>query len=130
MVIEILIIIYFFINTFFAGYVFAGRTEWYILLLALTVGTPIVLYLSLEMFFSWIADTLNEQFQISFWWSYLFTHGWKKCDPIKLKNLNIRISKTKTSNSMKDKIFRHCVKLINKANNFDPSTPLAPSDEK
>lgn len=109
-----LLCIYFLINGFFAGYIFNDDSPWYNVVTASLFGCFILLYLPID----YIAKETIDFFQLKFWWSYLFTHGWRDLDKEKLHDLNVSTKKYNTSNSVKDKIFRYCIELINNRNNY------------
>jgi hypothetical protein len=109
--IYIFLIIYFSVNLFFAGYLFANDQKWYIALTALLFGWFIVMY-------GLIAALLTVTFR--FWIEYIFTKRWNNLKHDHLTRLNTSGLKNHDTNKLKDKIFRKCVKLINKRNNFIP----------
>jgi NADH:ubiquinone oxidoreductase subunit 5 (subunit L)/multisubunit Na+/H+ antiporter MnhA subunit len=89
------------------------------LILYLTVSTLIIICLTvrdwLVSFWNWI----NQIWQISFWFSFIFTKNWHNVEKRVLVNLNQRAQQKKT-NSIRDRIFRKSVELLNARNNSIP----------
>jgi hypothetical protein len=117
------------VNTFFAGYIFAGGAKFWNVILTLLFGSFILLWAVVTGSLQFIYDKINNQFQIYFWFTYLLyplTHGWKfnnEFDIEKLKKLNDFASK-KDNKKLKDRIYKYSVRLINKRNNYTYLTVL------
>jgi hypothetical protein len=118
MILQIIILSYLMVNTFFAGYIFAGGAKFWNVILALLFGSFILLWAVVTGSLQFIYDKINNQFQIYFWFTYLLyplTHGWKF-------NNEFDIEKLKKLNDFA--IYKYSVRLINKRNNYTYLTVL------
>lgn len=108
----ILLIIYFCINGFIAGYAF-GTDEYnkWIIPLSILFGVPVLII-------CWIIgpffNRINHYFLIVPWYEYMFTHKWNNLNKETLDYSNKLANKPK---GLKGVIHRSFIKLVNKRNN-------------
>jgi hypothetical protein len=124
MIIEFIILVYLMANCFFAGYLFAEDSPYYNVILAILFGCFIIIFAALWGFVNSVRDLLNHHFQLSFWFTYYLGNGWKNLDKEKLEDLNQFAEKSKHRKELRYRIYRKCVELTNKANNYkhDPTS--------
>jgi hypothetical protein len=126
---ETILKIYFSINLFIAGYNYAENVNWatkksekikaYLLVIAsVFLGIAIIVFAFLFGLLRKTWDYLNGYFQIAFWVDFYLFKKYNNCKKDILDRLNLIATTKKTSNSLRDRIYRKGVKLINKRNNF------------
>lgn len=105
------------------GLVVLGGTiengNWRDYILAIFLGCPILIS---SFFWDKILKPLSETFQVKFYWSYYFRNGFRNIPPEKLKLMNDLAEAHHNTKSLSDIIWRHGLRLINKANNYKPNT--------
>ena len=74
----------------------------------LAVGI-MAIYRTIEFIFK----NINEFFQISFFWKYKFTNCFDNITDIQLKRMNAMTVNYHSSSSVRDKIWRYTMKLVN-----------------
>lgn len=110
---------YFFINSFFAGWLSYGRARWYTIIMALLFGVLFLIYTVLmTILVDVIWKAINEYFQLGFFWQYHFGHGFRGWKPHDIKKLNDYARKAKASRRPDHYIYRYCISLINERNNY------------
>lgn len=125
---ENLIHIYFAINLFFSGYYLGKEYSWcgneqekiYCILYTLMIILFACIYIPIVFIITIIISLLNyinDTFQISFWFHFYFTKSFDNIEKNQLELLNNHVLK-KQKNNTKDKVYRYCVSLINKKNNY------------
>jgi hypothetical protein len=125
---EQLIIIYFSINIFIAGYNLARdldfRTNFSqkffyttkcIFTILFAIPSYIVLIIAdlIATFLGWI----NGYFQVSFYFSFYLTNKWDKLKKHELERINNISKNVKNTNSLRDRLYRRGTKLINERYN-------------
>jgi hypothetical protein len=126
--IEILLQTYFGANLFFAGYYLADNYQWQdtktekIICILWVIATVFfgLIYICFVPIIALIIvglEMLNEYFQITFWFTFYLTKKWNKFDTEKLRQLNVAANK-KTDKTLKERIYKRCVRLLNKRNNY------------
>lgn len=124
---ETALYIYLAINLFIAGYNFSEiedvSTDKHLLFVIgktlLLIAAGVIIYI---VMFIWIAmesiwDYIESTFQITFWFRYHFTDSVSKLTDDQLRLINIR-AKDETKKTVKARIWRYAVKLINKKRNY------------
>lgn len=129
---ELLILLYFLVNSFAAGYNF--KEEWYSnetikykfklifeTLQIIFFFIPVVIIIGfwilvIVKFFNW----LNAHFCIYFPFQFYFTKIWSNLPKENLEKLNELYNKSIEKKTIKTKPFRKAVEMINKRNNYDP----------
>lgn len=89
---------------------------------ALSIGWLIIFYLLL---IEPVLEYLEETFQVKFWFSYLFTRKYYKLPIEKLEEVNLAVNRIHTTSSLKDRVFRFCIRLINKRNTYTPVSSIS-----
>jgi hypothetical protein len=123
-----IIYIYFAINLFLAGYYLADNYGWaknnrekvaYILTCITTIflGVFIVAFYFLQGLFK----SINDYFQIRFWFNFYLMGSYGGLKEGVLQSLNRVTKNTRNKNTLRNKIYRKCVELINKRNNYTPT---------
>lgn len=124
---ETILKIYFSINFFIAGYNYAEninctrnkteRLKVYLLVIgSVFIGLAIIVFVFLFGLLKKVWDYLDGYFQISFWVNFYLLKKYNNCEKDMLDRLNLIATTKKTSNSLKDRLYRKGVKLINKRN--------------
>lgn len=124
-------------NLFFAGYYLADNykfqdttTEKIMCLLwcfaTMIFGCAYVAISLIWGLFSGVFQKVNGVLQVSFWFSYCFTKKWHNLEKHKLERINRITINVRNKNTIKDKIYRYCTKLINKRNNYTHVEPSEP----
>lgn len=119
--------IYFAINLFSAGWVFAENSDakpfvkYSCTFLAILFGTVIFLsILAWGLLIQKALHFLNVQFQLRFWFDYYFTGRYKNVDLDRLETLN-KALQAKGQSKIADRTFRKAVSMINQLNNYKPA---------
>lgn len=60
-------------------------------------------------------------FQVSFYFEWVFSRDKWILEPYQLKRMNGLAKNVRNKKTIKDRIFRNCVRLVNELNNYDPS---------
>lgn len=134
--IKLIIGFYFGANLFAAGVYFSDNYKWQksnterLLCLLRTFGTMLfgcayVALLALYIILYAVYQTANSYWQLSFWFTFYFTKQWDNLAKKDLDYINESLSKH-TANTLKDRIYRYCVFLVNKRN---PAPPIPKSVE-
>jgi sRNA-binding regulator protein Hfq len=110
----ILILIYFFINTFTAGWCLANEYKRSALILVFLFAVPYLLYFAITELYSFV----HEYLQLGFYWGYYIKNGFRKMDRGTIKEVNMYARQSKNTNKLNHIIYRHCIKLLNKRNNY------------
>lgn len=126
---ETILKIYFSINFFIAGYNYAENVNWATkknekiqayLLVAFSVFFGLALIILTAFFVpvkkSW--DYINGLFQIAFWFDFYLLKKYNNMKKEDLERVNRIGYLKKTTNSIRDKLYRKGVKLINERNKF------------
>jgi len=118
-----LILAYMGFNLFFSGIYFGGKYKWnetkaekvydiIVTILLIFFGLPSVLY-SLIPF-----NKINQIIPIKFLFYFYFTKRYNNIEKHKL-SWNTRVClNNKNTNSIQDRVYRYCVKMVNKRNNY------------
>jgi hypothetical protein len=115
-----LILAYFFVNSFFAGWMTAGRAAYYNVILALLFGVFFLIYTVLAVLLvDIIWKNVNKYFQLQFFWDYHFRNSFSKMKVHDIKKLNDFCRKSKSTNRQNHIIYRYCISLINRRNNYE-----------
>lgn len=126
---ETILKIYFSINFFIAGYNYAESVNWasnksekikaYLLVIAsVFFGIAIIIGVVLFVLLKKVWDYFNGLFQIAFWVDFYLLKKYNNCQKDILDRLNLIATTKKTSNSLRDRLYRKGVNLINKRNKF------------
>lgn len=123
--IDILIKIYVGVNLFFTGYYLADSYKWQktksekITCILWCIGIIFFgcAYIIISLMYIFVWATLNY-FQAPFWATFYTTKKWNNLEKQQLERINRIATEIRNKNSIKDKIFRCCVALINKRNNY------------
>lgn len=108
--------IYFGVNILMCG-VYLGEREFKSAVLCLFVGASLII---VELFVDYMIKPINNLFQIQFYFNFFILRKYRNDSKENLIVWN-RITKNRfASNSLRDRIWRHCMKIRNKANNYDP----------
>ncbi len=101
------------------GLVVLGGTiedgNWRDNILALLFGFPILIS---SLFWDKMLKPLSETLQVKFYWNFYFRKGFRNITPEKLKLMNDIAETHHNTKSLGDRIWRHGLRLINKANNY------------
>ncbi len=128
--IDTIIKIYFLSNTFLAGYYFEKQYEYadtlkeksicYVWVFATWLfGLFIVLFTIIYgLMVEYLFKKLDRIFQIRFLFHYYFTKEWHNVDEGTLYRINKVSLNIRNKNTLKDRIYRYGVKLINKRNSY------------
>ncbi len=116
---QLIILFYLLINSFFAGWLFGGHSKWYNIILALLFGVFAIIYAVIAAVLSLAWNAINKYFQLEFWWQYHFTYKWNNLKAHDIKKLNDQCKKNHHSNTVRDKIYRYCIKCVNEINNYE-----------
>lgn len=103
-----------------------------LLIIALVIGGPILVFLYGHRLLRIIWGWLSVTFQIPFFFSFYFTKTFVEVDLKRLRTINRHDQSLKEDN-WHNSIWHHCVEMINKRNNYNPSTDagfalLAPTE--
>ncbi len=105
------------------GLVVLGGTiesgKWSDYILAIFLGCPILI---LSFFWDKILKPFSEIFQLKFYWDFCFRKGFRNLDRKKLKLMNDIAKAHHDTKSLRDRIWRHSIKLINRVNNYKKQT--------
>lgn len=122
------ITLYLCINTYMLGYF---RNDWRDHSFLKQMGIFILCFFSLSVIILLIAiyssmgnllEYVDNYLQVRFWCLYIFTNKWKfNMDESKLKIVDQKCSKLKSSKSIWDKHYLYCANLIFKLNDFKPN---------
>jgi hypothetical protein len=126
---ETLLKIYFAINFFIAGYYYSENVNWatkkseilkaYLLAIgSVLFGIAIIGFAFLFGLLKKLWDYFNGLFQIAFWINFYLLKKYNNCQKDILNRLNLIATTKKTSNSLRDRLYRKGVKLINERNQF------------
>lgn len=132
--IQIFSIIYVGLNAFLAGYLYADEYKWakdkgekgwviaktmLLLLFAVPGYTCVFLWAAL----CWPFRKIDRIFAVRFFWKFYVRGGYGGTEPAKMAQIN-RIAKNHHgSNSLRDRIWRYAVCLLNERNGFNPELP-------
>lgn len=122
--ITIFIFIYFYINIFISGYLYGKDTEWWSIAIAIPLGLPIFICLLIYGVLCYIGEWIDSFLQLRFWCRYHFGDGFYKLDKDRLTEMNELTIKFRSSDSLRNKIYRYCMRLINKRNNYFHSVKI------
>lgn len=67
-------------------------------------------------------NRIDNYFQLSFFATWFFTKKWENVESITLSILNRNCVKIRNKNTIKDRIYRDCVELLNKKHNYTYKT--------
>jgi hypothetical protein len=127
--IDEIIAIYFLSNAFIAGYNFATQYRssdtllekvssylWLIgtILFGVIIGVAIFIYALLGL----LIEKLDGIFQFRFFFHYFVMNKWYNVDYYILERINYTSINVKNKNTIKHRIYRYSVGLINKRNNY------------
>lgn len=119
------LIVYFIINSFMAGQQSMdwqnGRAKMLMFMfISFLFGTAILVIALIYSYIKKIGLWLDNTFQMGFWFTY--TLGIKKWDNLSEESLRLvnNAAKSKKSNSIRHRNFRHVLGIINKLNNYKP----------
>lgn len=121
---------YFMVNMFIAGFYYCELKRdirtirdyfWLVivLLIAALFALPIyilhdILYLSIKR----VCIAIDNRFQISFLFAFYFTKEFDKLEKYKLERIGRICENHFNKNTIHDRIYRHCARMIFKRNNF------------
>ena len=125
---QILISIYFIINSFFAGHYLASEIRWcnenkeryWCIVFTVASFFLYIPYFVLKMVLigvGYLFKLLDEFFQITFFFGFYFTKEWDNLKEHQLLRIN-RISHQKPTKTIKGRIYKYGTSLINKRNNY------------
>lgn len=123
--ITLLLVIYFSINSFFTGrsyqddlqYDTRGWIVFCMMIFGFLFALPVLLiYFLQERWFSFVG--LAEQYQVKFFFLYFFTGQTYNVDTGKLYDLNMQVKYYRTTKSLKDRVYRKVIRMLNKRNNY------------
>jgi hypothetical protein len=124
----ILICSYTGVNAFLAGHYLANNYKWQtswqektgcitVCVLTAIVGIPYVLLTFVWSAMCAIGRKIDENFQVTFFYSYYFTKKCNGLDNDKLQRINCTASKRKKK-TIQDRIYHKCVSMINERNGY------------
>ncbi len=127
--INIEITIFISINMFFAGYYLSDNYKWAdtkidkISCILWCVGTMFcgciyILLCTIYALCSLIYNKINEHIQVYFFVTFLFTKRWHNLEKHRLQKINRISINVRNTQNIKDRIYRYCIRLINKRNNY------------
>jgi hypothetical protein len=128
-IMETILKIYFSINFFIAGYNYAENVNWatkksekikayFLVIASVFFGIAIIVFAVFIGLLKNIWNYFNGYFQIAFWIDFYLLKKYNNCKKDILDRLNLIATTKKTSNSLRDRLYRKGVRLINKRNNF------------
>lgn len=88
------------------------------------IGFPLFMLAVIPNSFTWACKKLDNQLQVSFFFTYLFSKKLHNMDTEALKSINRISANVRNTNSLKDRIYRYGTRLINKRNNFNPDSAI------
>ncbi len=115
---RIILEIYIGISLFSAGFMM-GQSDSTLLgtILYLFFGPFLIIGEILKM---WLSG-LMSLFQVRFFWRFIILGKYRDESVESLKKFNDSVKKYNSSDSLKDRIYRLCTRMINKRNNYSPS---------
>ncbi len=122
----ILGIIYYSINIFMCGIYSREHdsdSKWYQFFFYVVIALFGTVFLLIAQVVDGV-KALNEVLHITFFWKFIVLREFRDGNIVALYKTNVCTNKHFTSNSLKDRIERFAVRLLNKANNYvyDPAT--------
>lgn len=91
-------------------------------LLFLSLGSAIMAISYLAYFVKSVYRWLNQMFQVEFFFAYWFSKEFNNMKPEALKSINRISVNVRNTDSLRDRVYRYGIKLINDRNNFNPDS--------
>jgi hypothetical protein len=124
-----ILIIYAWINAFICGFNFARQynnsdtlkekiSAYIWAVLTMFFGVIIVVAIFIYALFAWLFQKLDGVFQFRFLFDYFVMKKWYNVDYYILERINYTSINVKNKNTIKHRIYRYSVGLINKRNNY------------
>ncbi len=125
-----IIILYFYLNIFRAGYMFSHDISWagckleriwaYIVLATnLVFGVPIEIIDHGWSLLVWMGKGIDSYFQLTFYWGYIFNRKeWVNMDIQILSKIMITTTGKRKGTSLRNIIYRHAAGIIFKLNGY------------
>lgn len=115
------------VNCFIAGAHYSSKVGWAndrsekiteILFVFLSLFFGVIYYALFYLLAIAIWMKLDGIFQLSFWFTWLFTTKWERLEKNNLRRINRIAVNKRNGKGFKDRHYRYCLKLINKVNNY------------